>query len=220
MLENNVLINNITELDALPDVDAEAIAKAYPNVDTKNKLVLFIDFRFLMPIKQNELCIMNECVDINLGSYDGYQLRIDLPEYKITTPLPNKRWFCLNVREGKSFSRRGIILLFDSFEELSRVKNITVTWVIGKRHCLTADMAMMIDYDLIFMPPENNKQIYTVVSRDSSLDNQKEIIGSEALAKKYSIEKCYTPIATKAYRCKQNMVIKPHAMSLFELWHK
>lgn len=220
MLENNILINNVTELDTLPDADAEAIAQAYPNVDIKDKLILFIDFRFLIPVKHSELCVMNERVDIDLGSHDGYQLRINLPEYKITTPLPNKRWFCLNVREGKSCSRRGIIILFNSFEELSRVKNITATWVIGEKHCLIADTVMVMDYDLTFMPPEGNKRVYTVVSRDSLLDNQKEIIGREALAKKYSIEQYYTHIAAKAYRCKQNMVIKPHTMSLFELWHK
>lgn len=165
MLENNILINNVTELDTLPDIDAEAIAKAYPDVDIKGKLILFIDFEFLIPSQYRRLRVMNERIDIDLGSYDGYQLRINLPEYKITTPLPNKRWFCLNVQEGRSVSKRGIILLFDSFESLSRVKNITVTWVIGERHCLIADTMMVMDYDLTFMQPCGNKCVYTLVSR-------------------------------------------------------
>lgn len=220
MLENNILINNVTELDTLPDIDADAIAKAYPDVDIKGKLVLFIDFEFLIPSQYRRLCVMNERIDIDLGSYDGYQLRINLPEYKITTPLPNKRWFCLNVQEDRSVSKRGIILLFDSFESLSRVKNITVTWVIGERHCLTADTMMVMDYDLTFMPPNGNKCVYTLISRDSFLTEQKKLIGKEMLAKKYNIERYYTHIADKAYKCKQNMVIKPHAMSLLAPWQK
>lgn len=104
--------------------DIEDLKLMYPHLDEEsinNKLKLYLNFIFFFPYINDSI---NAKVIVQLKN----KSHLEIPTYKVRQPYPNKAYYKLSMRNKQRISKRGIVLLFDDFEELSNIENIICVW--------------------------------------------------------------------------------------------
>lgn len=175
--------------------DTDELSRMYPDVCIQDKLVLFLDFQFCVTALYSTVS-----ADINI-----YPAVSQMPKYIINSPFPNKQYLRLSMRRKSKVSKKGIILIFDDFEDLSDIKSITCDWQFDDTH-------MRVCYDTIFDKPYANNRIYTVLSRDALLSVQENHLGDN-LRKKYSVEQCSDGVL-----CRNSITVRPYETSLIPFY--
>lgn len=105
-----------------PNLQMEILEKMYPGIDCKDKYILWIVPTFYCPILSESI----ECT-VNLISTQGETVK-ETPKTRLRKPFPNKNYDALSMTNGRRISQLGIPFVFDSFEELSLVDKIKITW--------------------------------------------------------------------------------------------
>lgn len=175
--------------------DTDELSRMYPDVRIQDKLVLFLDFQFCVTALYSTVS-----ADINI-----YPAVSQMPKYIINSPFPNKQYLRLSMRRKSKVSKKGIILIFDNFEDLSDIKSITCDWQFDDTH-------MRVCYDTIFDKPYADNRIYTVLSRDALLSVQENHLGDN-LRKKYSVKQCSDGVL-----CRNSITVRPYETSLIPFY--
>lgn len=175
--------------------DIDELSRMYPDVRIQDKLVLFLDFQFFVTALYSTVS-----ADINI-----YPAVSQMPKYIINSPFPNKQYLRLSMRHKSKVSKKGIILVFDNFKDLSDIKSITCDWQFD-------DVHMRVSYDTTFDKPYADNRIYTILSRDALLPVQEKHLGSN-LHKKYNIEQCSDGVL-----CRNNITVRPYETSLIPFY--
>lgn len=221
MFYNNCIIDNDEYFESRDGIkhlikkeDMDNVRKMYPDIDNiEDKFILFLDFQF--------------CCGTFPSSWQGnLELFTDsifeLPKYVINRPLPNKKYLCINMKRGHFVSKRGVILLFDSFEELSELKRVRCCWRIYNHSSEThkrTDYCVVLDYKLDFEKPVGDNKIYTIISHDAPLSVQNRCLDGIDIFDKYSIitdnsKNRQTFDSANILYCKGSLMVKSHDASL------
>lgn len=223
LFENNCVIDVNEWLDKQRNVmhrmkqkDTDEIYRMYPNLnDLKNKLFLFLDFEYC--IREN---VFTRSAHIKIELTDGSLY--DLPKYVANTPFPNKCWYRVNMKNGRKVSKRGIILVFNSFDELSQIKRIKCLWefIVTNYNNFTGtkDIQAEIVYNLSFEESDDvNNNIYTLLSYDGFLHEnwqQKQKQGDRWTGEKYKQIYYDNNELSCSVVFEADMIIKPYDVSL------
>lgn len=231
MFENNCIIDDTLysqHYDGIENLiqklDSENICRMYPDLsDTDDKLILFLDFQFCC----NEFPAMYSG-NLNICSDNS---SIQVPKYEINRPLPNKKYLRTSMKHGHRLSRRGVILLFDSFEELSQIKSIGCLWTVYDKmpepwftiNDSISDYVAEFKYNTVFEEPHGNNRIYTVLSYDALLQTQRACLGSLLNDKyKHIVENDDNIMRQFNTRnvllCENDIVVKPYDISLISFY--
>lgn len=121
----NIHISEECMLRRREDQEKE-ISRMYPDCnEISNKYKLFIKF------------------DLWEGIYDSNDIEavvevaaenklLELPRYKLRHLYPNKHYHTICMKSGNKLCNDGIILLFETFEELEAIKSILCRWKISR----------------------------------------------------------------------------------------
>lgn len=175
MFENNRVINKQyieTSVNTQKnyDKDIQAITSMYPELsvdEVKNKIILFLDFEYLF--KGN---CGSWAADIIIEMKDG--TKYNMPKFTSNRPFPNKHWFRLSMKYKQKICKRGIPLIFNTYEYLQQISKIICVWAFygvvtdDKSENVTSVFVYVPD----FMPPSANSNIYTILSYETSLECQ------------------------------------------------
>lgn len=175
--------------------DIDELSRMYPDVRIQDKLVLFLDFQFFVTN-------LYSTVSANINMYPDVS---QMPKYVINSPFPNKQYLRLSMRRKSKVSKKGIILIFDDFKNLSDIKSITCDWLFDNTH-------MCVCYDTTFEKPYADNRIYTIFSRDALLSVQEKHLGDD-LHKKYNVEQCSDGVL-----CRNSITVRPYENSLIPFY--
>lgn len=143
--------------------DKEHFLKMFPNADYEGKFILWLNFGFYWPYSCESVdCMIRVC-------FDGKEY-LDIDNFRVRHPYPNKKWYVACMKNGRRLSDAGIILAYDSFEELSKIKSVKAYWTVNDA---IADGSawrynISVNYDLSFEQAEG-KRSYTLISRERPL---------------------------------------------------
>lgn len=129
----------------------EQFAKMYPDVPYDEKYILWLELSLFWQY----YCKSLDC-NVKIFFEDGDNTKIvDVENICVRTPYPNKCVSFACMKKGRKRSK-GIILPFDSFEELSKIKHIKAYWTITDMHNKGADdrYYICVNYDLTFKEVE------------------------------------------------------------------
>lgn len=112
----------------------ERMRKNFPQIDIDNKVVLWMLFDFCWVYSNGSVLK----ADINIIAKDGNS--IPVPSFKNKHIYPNHSYYSACGINNTDEKEDGILLFFDSFEELEKIRLISCTWTVeveGKqRHFL------------------------------------------------------------------------------------
>ena len=135
------------------------LSKFYDEELFKNKYILILEAELYYEYNFNKLTAdltfkFEEDCDINCVK-NG----CDIKNFKIRKPYSNKKYNALDMKKGRRVFDGGIPLIFDTFEDLKKLKSIVIDWEIDN------SIYIRIKYDLKFEKDDVNR-IYSVGSRD------------------------------------------------------
>lgn len=111
-----------------------------------------------------------ESMDCKISLFVDGEGKLDFADLKVRHLYPNKLWYTACMKSGRKCSDTGLIIPYDSFEKLSKVKKVMAYWTIryvtddGQQNC----RYLCVDYDLSFTQAEG-KRNYTVNSAERTL---------------------------------------------------
>lgn len=102
----------------------ERIKSVFPDIDQNKNVILWLLFDFCWDYDNG---VVNNA-EINIIKKDGQV--IPVPAFKIKHIYPNKSYYtCCGVKNTDE-ERDGILMMFDSFEELSEIRLISCKWTV------------------------------------------------------------------------------------------
>lgn len=159
--------------------DLEVVKSMYPVQDITNKYILFVicDFYFCSSYKVLE----GEIKFI----YDEQEEAFQDIKQSIRKPYLNKGIYQVSMQHNEKLSNLGIPILFDTFEELKKLKAIEVTWKVeydalgfNQQEIIETISVVNIRCDLRYEKSEKEK-IYTVRCKDYIAHEMDEVIAYE-----------------------------------------
>ena len=175
----------------------EMLRRIYPEYE--NQYVLWLDLNLFTDTESLKTEAVFELLDENghvLYSCDTSDKNNEL-NLLLRNPYPNK---CITQIGRKCGRKRiyGVPLLFDSYEELIKIKTIRVVWTCYRRIFLTEtdtiafDMyldQLLVQIDVKFAKPESGEcKFYTIHSQDKFFNKVLECISSEKLGSDEDVE--------------------------------
>lgn len=138
-------------------------AKMYPDVSYDDKYILWLKFVLFTTYPCG-------AVDCKMTVHMEGGVHKEITNLCVRRPYPNKSHYLASMKSGRKVSDAGVILPFDSFEEISKVISVEVYWSmkglddpsVGDPYCVR------VCYSLSFARAEG-KQHYSVYSRDIAL---------------------------------------------------
>ena len=171
------LNNDLTSVTSLyKSVEDKHLSRLYENKLSGNKYVLWI-----IP----DLFFKYQC-DF-LGGYIEINGEVVKFQYKARKPYPNKNIYQISLRNGRRLAL-GIPLVFDSFEELGKIKQVLIKWVIrypevdseGER---SQNVSIInVNYNVSFSK-DSKKKVYTLHSYERVIPHLIDINSQEELNK-------------------------------------
>ena len=144
----------------------EHFAKMYPDISPEGKHILWLRFCLYWEY----YCKSVDCM-VKIFFKDGSTpMTLDTSKLCVRQPYPNKRWHVACMKNGRKRSDAGVILPFDSFEELSKISCIKAYWTINDMFHTGEDNPyyICVNYDLAFTE-ETGAQNYCICSRETPL---------------------------------------------------
>lgn len=164
-------------------------AKMYPDVPYDGKYILWLNFGLYWEY----LCESIECkMHIFMENGD----HIDITDLRARHLYPNRRWNTACMKNGRKLSDYGVILHFDSFDELNKIKRIMVYWTINGMTGKDDDepYCICVNYNVAFEQQEGMRH-YSIVSEEATMialfdqTNEKDVdsimSGIDEIAKGY-----------------------------------
>lgn len=147
-------------LEMIQEKDTETLKSMYSDIsaeEIQNKYKLFLYFDYYC--KWGDFS--NICADVQIKTKDNQE--VILPQYKLRHPYPNKCYSHIAMRKGRKVSRRGLPLLFDTYEELSKISEINVTWITKFKRFL---YVLLISYSVDNFVYKENNTFYGIYNKD------------------------------------------------------
>ena len=153
----------------------------------------------------------NESVscEVFIKTKDGK--KIDLPKCKIHHPYPNKLcYFYGMIKNRKLTSNGSIILLFDSYEEISNIENVTFVYKIVYDNDSIG--TVKISYDVEFKKPQSDTQLtYNIVDHSvMGVLTYYDYEDKEYLEKEYDLQWDYMTFSDLDAKYEQKLVLESH----------
>lgn len=138
-------------------------AKMYPDVSFDEKYTLWLNFNLL------SVCPCSS-VDCKMKVHMEGGVHLDIANLCVRRPYPNKCYYLASMKNGRKVSNAGVILHFDSFEEISKVKSVEVYWSLNgiKNPGVGDPFCVHVIYSLSFEQQEG-KRHYSIESRETTL---------------------------------------------------
>ena len=156
------MIKNTYGLDYVKDEymkrEQGSLKKMYPNEDISDKYILFVESELWFPY-------LKEDIQANIDFI--YEDDIKKYKSKLRTPYPNKAITTISMVNGRKVCDLGLPIIFDSYEDLSKLKTILIKWELDiTNDDFTEKCYIQILYNISFKYVENNK-IYSIFSKDT-----------------------------------------------------
>lgn len=157
------LIKNTYNLDYVKSryikKEQEALIKMYPNKNTTDNYILYIESELWFPY-------LTENIKANINFI--YKDDIKIYKTKLRTPYPNKTITTISMINGRKVCDLGLPILFNSYEDLKKLKNILIKWEIDviNSEDIKEKFYIQILYNVDFKYVEG-KKIYSLYSKDS-----------------------------------------------------
>ena len=177
LMETFDTIKKEKTMSSLIELDKQHFAKMYPDVDCSGKYILWVGIDLWWPYIHDKVeCTMkisglthcklrqndpNECPTSEIVSNQGL-----LTDTNNLTPrhlYPNRGYYTACMTNGRKRCDRGVVLYFDSFSELEKVKEVAIYWTVTKTIGKDLDQSycFVTIYNLSFeMDPD--KKVYTL----------------------------------------------------------
>lgn len=137
--------------------DRQMLNKMYEDIELENKYVLFLVFDLCWQYSHRKIT-----GTLKIHTHEG---KIELPKVKVRHIYPNKDYFTCCLQKGKTICDMGVPLLFDSFQELSNIKQIECRWEIKTEEM---DVYFQVIYDVEF-DRKQGRRIYALNSREADI---------------------------------------------------
>ncbi|MDD3224608.1 MAG: hypothetical protein PHX70_07885 [Clostridium sp.] len=159
------MIKNTCGLEYVKDsymkLENEELIKMYPDINLQDKYILFIQSELWYPYLTKEICGNIKLI---------YENNIREYKTKIIRPYPNKSIRVISMVNGRKVCSLGLPIVFDSYEDLKKVKSILIKWKIEIQNAdnIKEKHYVQVLYNVDFKYVEN-KKIYSVYSQDTLL---------------------------------------------------
>lgn len=159
--------------------ELEEIQKMYPDLDIKNKYILFIQSELWFPYEYVSIDADIKLIHNNYESTHPFEVR---------TPYPNKSVFLISMKNKKRFCNLGIPIVFDTIEKLDNLKSIKIFWNIKAEadNGEIINFALDIQYDIAFEKVPGS-HVYGIHTYDTPLNSYGYI--NDADYKKYGFDR-------------------------------
>ena len=132
-MENVERIISPTLIEMYKKEDINNFTKMYPNINYNEKYILWINLKLFWEYLADSIEIEIEIDGIenfnSMGESVSNQGLLKHSNHPVPRHLvPNQKYSTACMKNGRKRCDAGIVLYFDSFEELSRVNEITITW--------------------------------------------------------------------------------------------
>lgn len=144
--------------------DIKELERMYPNVDIEGKYMLFIQATFYFPYVSEKIDGHIEFVyeDDEIINYAS----------KCRNPYSNKAITLISKKNKQRLSKYSIPLIFDTFEDLNKLKRILIKWKINASTDNNDKIKVfaVIEYKLKFHKI-NGKNVYSIKSSDCIIES-------------------------------------------------
>ena len=167
-------------LAMIQDRDMTTLKSMYPNIsadELQNKYKLFLYFDYYC--KWGDFS--NIYANVQIKTKDNQE--VILPQYKLRHPYPNKCYSHIAMRKGRKISRCGIPLIFDTYEELSKISEINVTWLTRFK---SFSYAMLISYSIDKFIYKENNTFYGIFNKDFNPHSISPFIRQKKILEEYN----------------------------------
>ncbi len=184
--------------------DYETLQKMYPKDNLKDKFVLFLSFELYLPFKYSKI---DADIELDTGTIEnentGVGFFCPVPEFKVRKPYPNKGYNAIFMKQGRNVSKLGVPIIFDTFEKLEEVRQITCNWRVN---CEDVDYYIYVEYNVTFKKPlAESGRIYGLSSIDMPVQEGLKRLGKESRVFKDYFDE---------YNCINHLVNCPDAKQL------
>lgn len=133
------------------------ISRMYPDCkEIRKKYKLFIKFNLWQGIYDSD--------DIEaVVEVAAENKLLELPKYKLRHLYPNKYYHTVCMKSGNKVCNDGIILLFETFEELEGIKSVLCRWKIRQENEVIHFIQVLYE---VTAEKEPGKTFYTLESRE------------------------------------------------------
>ncbi|MBS5926145.1 MAG: hypothetical protein ACLS2V_12660 [Clostridium paraputrificum] len=175
-MSNNTTVLSEEVKKSYKDVELIELEKMYPGVRAE-KYILFVQAKLWLPFENQNI--------------DGNVLFINQKETfsvdtKVRTPFPNKTVSILSMKRGRKVCNLGVPLIFDSYEDLNKLKSVVITWKVSliNENNVEEVNYIQIKYNLDIIY-SIDKNVYSISSYDSIIEAFKENDKSDIFMNKY-----------------------------------
>lgn len=162
------------------DYTQKMLKKMYKEKFHQDKTILWVLPTFYFPFKHDRIIATIKLLDCNghmlkacsnQKKKSGRAIDTNHLSGRLRKPYPNKGYHALSMRNGQSICESGIPFLFDSFDEINKIRTIKIAWSIiypsKNNACETQTHRCDIhtQYNINFKP-SNDKLHYTMHTCD------------------------------------------------------
>lgn len=143
------------------ELSRQHFGKMYPDAAYEGKYVLWLTFGLFLDTRCNSI----RC-QVQLLLKDGTIRNIQ--PLRVRHPYKNRSWYVACMKSGIKVSNAGIVLPFDSFEDLCQVSGVRAYWSVeSEALAQSGESHICVCYDLSFERAQDDKKSYCVISLDT-----------------------------------------------------